>query len=712
MVRSAKRLQQASIVIGTRDEAERAAAVETLGRRGFQLVFAESDREVVSRANETAPSLILLTFPGMQDDDFALCRALARRRDGESRAVLVGAAPEPRVIDRAYSAGATDFLPLPLHWPLLGHRVRQLLRASYAIAELGRARSSLETLQRVAGLGTFTWQRASGAMRWSEKIYEILGLSAGSADTGFEAFCLCMHPEDRAFSVQVIERALRGGRSFDLPVRIVQPSGAVRHVQLRGEALAGSRVTGTMQDVTEERRAQEKIHYLAHYDSLTGLANRRRFMEQIERAKQRAEQADHRMALLYMDLDQFKRVNDTLGHGAGDHLLRGVAELLFDQVRSTDVVGRTAADPESEISRLGGDEFAILLTEIGDREDAEIVAKRILAAIPTPIPLESQEISATASIGIAVYPDDGEDVETLVKHADRAMYSAKERGRNQYAFFSESMSHGSMRRLHMESQLRSAVESEALYVLYQPRLRLDSNSIEGAEALLRWNDPELGAIMPKEFIPLAEETGLILPLGRWVLGQACAQVRRWRASGKPPVRMSVNVSTRQIAGGDLPAMVAESLRAAELHPGDLELEITESAMLQEDGQTTASLRAIRDMGVRIALDDFGTGYSSLSYLERFPLDTLKLDRSLVRDVATSHSAQGIVQAVINMAHALGLEVVAEGVDREDQRELLRDLGCDELQGFLISEAIEAKRFAELLDESDDQDLPGLALREG
>ena len=699
-------LQQAAILIGTRDPSAHERAVETLGRRGLQFQLAASEDALREAAARSRPSLVLLAFERMEHDAFALCRELARSREGGGLPVIVAAdARVPSVIDDAYAAGATDFVPSPINWPLLGHRVRSLLRASFAIAELGSTRSSLETLQRIAGLGSWTWNLETGHMQWSDKVFSILGLDPKEAHTDFDAFSLCMHPDDRDYTLDLLHSSVRAGRGFDTPLRVVLPSGGVRYVQLRGEGAAnGKHASGTMQDVTQERRAQEKIHYLAHYDSLTGLANRRRFMERLENAKLGAAGDAAQMALLYMDLDQFKRINDTLGHGAGDELLRAVAGTLFDQVRSTDVVGRTGAG-ESEISRLGGDEFAILLTRVGSRSDAEGVARRILAAVPSPVRVDNQEISTTASIGIAIYPDDGEDVETLVKHADRAMYFAKENGRNGFAFFSDAMNSGSMRRLTIEQHLRTAVENGDMDVVYQPRIELGRHRIDGVEALLRWKHPELGAISPKEFIPLAEETGLIVPLGEWVLNRACQQLRDWRAAEHPRVCVSVNVSTRQFRQRDLARVVSRALRSAELHPTDLELEITESAMLQDDKKVASILREVRDMGVRIALDDFGTGYSSLSYLERFPLDVLKLDRSLVRDVNASPSARGIVQAVITMAHALGLRVVAEGVDADEQFRILEELGCDEIQGFLIAGPLAPAELVRFLVAHDAENLP-------
>jgi diguanylate cyclase (GGDEF)-like protein len=475
---------------------------------------------------------------------------------------------------------------------------------------------------------------------------------------------------------------------------VVLGSGSVRYVQLRGEVSAEDvfQVRGTMQDVTEQRRAQEKIRNLAHYDSLTGLPNRRRFMEQLERARENAHSNGHAMGLLYMDLDQFKRINDTLGHTAGDELLRAVGDVLADKVRPTDVVVCGRPMDESEISRLGGDEFAILLTKISSKEDAGRVARRILDALSASIRVEGQEIVTTASIGIAVYPDHGQDVETLVKHADRAMYHAKERGRNNYQYFSKALNEGARKRLTIESHLRAAIETEGMHLHYQPRVEIATGRITGAEALARWNHPSLGAIPPKDFIPLAEETGLIVPLGDWVLRTACAKRRAWLDAGHDDIRVSVNVSTVQFRDPNLIATVSRALANAGLDPRHLELEITESLVLQDDEATATILSEFRAMGLRIALDDFGTGYSSLSYLARFPLDILKLDRSFVRDVTMNASARGIATAVISMAHVLGLRVVAEGVDQQEQVRFLKEQGCDELQGFLVSGALDPDEF--------------------
>jgi diguanylate cyclase (GGDEF)-like protein len=683
MRRSSSAPAQPRVLLGARDAAFAGEAARQLREAGCAVQAGRDPASLAAACAAERPDLVLLAFDAMQADGFALCRALVAAHAAPPLPVVV-LCPEPAAA-AALAAGAAEVAAAPPAWPLLLHRIARLLAGARARAQLARAQAALDRIQRIGRLGSWTLELASGQMEWSEHIHEILGLEPGGP-SDFEGFAMCLHPEDREAAVSAM-RAAEPGQIFSAVARVVVPSGGVRHVELRGERAGEGWLQGSLQDVTEQRRAQEKIRLLAHFDSLTGLANRRRFMEQIERARARCEGERKKMALLYLDLDHFKRINDTLGHSAGDALLRAVSDLLFDKVRSTDVVGRPAATEDSEISRLGGDEFAVLLTRIGTREDARQVAGRILVALPTPINVDGHEITTTGSIGIAVYPDDGEDVETLVKHADRALYHAKERGRNGFQFFSEALNAGAARRLSMESRLRAAVEGDLMRLAYQPRLDLVSGRVEAVEALLRWTDPELGRVSPKEFIPLAEETGLIVGLGAWVLRAACAQGAAWVRAGLDPLRVSVNVSTTQFRRDDLIATVARALEETGFDPRRLELEITESLMLQDDEATATALRELRAMGLRIALDDFGTGYSSLSYLARYPLDFLKLDRSLVRDLTEDPHARGIATAVISMAHVLGLRVVAEGVDQQEQLAELRRQGCDEIQGFLIAGAL-------------------------
>jgi predicted signal transduction protein with EAL and GGDEF domain len=361
------------------------------------------------------------------------------------------------------------------------------------------------------------------------------------------------------------------------------------------------------------------------------------------------------------------------------------------------------SEAEPAVSRLGGDEFTILLSMISEPEDAAEVARRILDSLPSPVSIDGHKVSTTGSIGIAIYPMDGEDVETLVKHADTAMYHAKNRGLNNFAFFDSSMNAAVLRKLMLESRLLEAVDRDELRLHYQPRLDLRSGRVTGMEGLLRWEHPELGMISPREFIPLSEESGLIVPIGEWAMYTACRQNAEWNAQGYEKMLVSVNVSARQIALIDLRETVAGALRETGFDPHYLEIEITESMALQDDEETAAVLRDIRSMGVRIALDDFGAGYSSLRYFTRLPLDTLKLDRCLVRDLGSDPAAANVAGAVIAMAHSLGLQAVAEGVDAEEQAVILRERDCDEMQGFLFSGAVPAEEFVRFLRRASDSE---------
>jgi len=447
----------------------------------------------------------------------------------------------------------------------------------------------------------------------------------------------------------------------------------------------------------ERKLAQEKIRRLAFRDDLTGLPNRQRFHHLLKTAVTLAERAERKMALLFMDLDGFKKVNDTLGHEVGDHLLAEVASRFSGVVRVSDHVGRQQGKDEgASISRLGGDEFTLLLTEIKNPGDAALVAERLLATLEAPILLGGQEIFMGTSIGIAVYPEDGPDPDSLLRNADAAMYFAKGRGRNGYQFYSNEMNPSRATAIAIESRLRAAVERDAFEVYYQPILDAESLKIVAAEALLRWPDAERGFIPPDEFIPVAEETGLIVELGRTVLRRVCRQAQQWRDELGISVRIGVNVSGYQIREPGMLEMVRSALGDSGVMPDQVELEITESTIMQDDALTVQTLRDLKELGVGLALDDFGTGYSSLSYLRRFTIDRVKIDRSFVCDLTANADDAALTGAIIAMAHGLRLKVVAEGVETLGQALFLQQRGCDELQGFLFGRPCPPSEFEDLL----------------
>ena len=442
-----------------------------------------------------------------------------------------------------------------------------------------------------------------------------------------------------------------------------------------------------LRDVTDRRRAEQAVRQLAFYDGLTGLANRHLFKRQLTRAIQVASEQGHSLALLYLDLDNFKNVNDSMGHMTGDALLRSFAERLREGVRGGDLIGRVGS---RGLARLGGDEFAILLSSIGAPNDAATVARRVLADLGSPIEADGERVVARASIGIAIYPQDASDAETLMRNADAALYHAKEAGRNQFQFFQPSLNRDAQARIELEQNLERALVDAELRVVYQPRLDLGTMKPTGFEALLRWRSARLGDVAPADFIPVAERTGQIVPIGWWVLDRAVAQARAWSRSGLPALGMAVNISSRQLEDPDFAATLMRLLQRHDVAPSELELEITESTLLANDEVTANTLAELRSVGIQIALDDFGTGYSSLRYLHELSPDALKLDRSFVGGIESDRVSAGIVAAVLAMARSLGVRVVAEGVERREELRVLQSMGCNEVQGYLYSRPMEAE----------------------
>jgi len=443
--------------------------------------------------------------------------------------------------------------------------------------------------------------------------------------------------------------------------------------------------------------SKERIRQLAFIDSLTQLPNRELFKDRLDTMLKLAKRHGRQLGLLFLDLDNFKRINDTLGHCVGDLLLQAMAGRLKKSLRTSDSASRNGMDEQDEsVARLGGDEFTVLLPEIQRSEDAALVAERIQASLSQPLTLGEHEVLITPSIGIAVFPQDGEDAETLLKNADTAMYFAKRQGRNLYRFYNVALNESALKRLTMESQLRKAVERNELALHYQPQLDLLRGRICGVEALLRWTNGLLGPVSPLEFIPLAEETGLIISIGTWVLRTACQQAKDWQVAGIRPERMAVNISVLQFVQPGFTELVAAILKEHDLEPAVLELEITESLLMKDPEGALHTLRTLKNLGVQLAIDDFGTGYSSLSRLKQFPLDRLKIDKAFVREVNSQPNDAAIATAVIAMADSMGLRVIAEGVENEAQLRFLESKRCDEIQGYYLSRPLSSADMTMLL----------------
>jgi diguanylate cyclase (GGDEF)-like protein/PAS domain S-box-containing protein len=447
------------------------------------------------------------------------------------------------------------------------------------------------------------------------------------------------------------------------------------------------RVTGAVMvfhDVSATRALSGRMLHLAQHDGLTDLPNRILFSDRLTEAIAAAHRYRRRLAVLFLDLDRFKHVNDSLGHQIADRVLQSVASRLHACVRASDTV-----------ARQGGDEFVILLSEVTHAQDAAVSAEKILQVVRTLRRIDEHDLHLTASIGIATYPDDGADAETLLRNADLAMYHAKDNGRNNHQFFTTDMNRRTVERQSLEVDLRLALENQEFELFYQPKVSLATGAITALEALIRWHHPERGLVSPAQFIPVAEACGVIVPIGRWVMREACRQTRAWRDAGLPPVRIAINVSPRELREKDFVATVRATLAEAGLEPDNLELELTETFLMQDSTLTGTVLQALKGLGVTLALDDFGTGYSSLSHLRRFPIDTLKIDQSFVRDLATDADDANIVSAMISMGESLHMRVVAEGVETRDQLAFLQELGCPEAQGYYFSRPVAAGQLTPL-----------------
>lgn len=511
-------------------------------------------------------------------------------------------------------------------------------------------------------------------------------------------------PDDRKPSRQLLEQLFSNQvPAIGLDKRYVKKDGALlwAHTTVtavlsaEGQTLYGLAV---IEDLTQSREAAEKIHHLAYYDSLTGLPNRTFHKELIKRSIDHAKRRKERFAILNIGLDNFQRINDSLGYAVGDRLLQTVASRLTQALRQSDDVARSAdRDTVDVLSRAGGDAFVVLAHDLTRIEDAATTSRRLLEDLSAPYDIDGHEIFLTASIGIALYPDDAADVDGLLANAEKAMRHTKQEGKNNSHFYSPSMNASILETLTLEGDLRKAIHRGELILYYQPKARVQTRRLCGMEALLRWKHPERGLIAPMQFIPIAEASGLIIPIGEWVIREACRQISQWRAQGhEEPLSVAVNVSSRQFDQQNLTKIVSDALRETDIAPSCLDLEITESTLMKNPEKAIRTITELKSMGIRISIDDFGTGYSSLSYLKRLPLDYIKIDQSFVRGLATDARDQVIVRATIAMAHSLDLQTIAEGVETEEQLDFLRDYRCDEIQGYLLARPLPVEELQDIL----------------
>ena len=778
---------------------------EALEKEGYLVASVADGALALESLGKIPYDLILLDLMMPGKDGFDTCQELRALPACHLVPVLmITGAGDAELINRAFDAGATDFITKPINPELLVHRVRYLLRANRDMKKLAQSTARLANAQRIAQLGNWDWDPATDSFHASAETLKIMGLESHPPRLSLPDFLQAIDPCDRELVAGELRKAHTSSTPCSFEFRLLRPDATMRVARLQAyqddtDLCESPGVTGTIQDLTEMQQAEDRLHmlkeaidclpigtgitisdvhgtiiysnsveaemhgysieeligkdarvlaprsmerpfppwklrkiglwrreslnirkngevfpvqlasiavrnlqgrcigvvtacedltsrkdsekrieYLAYFDTLTGLPNRVTLMDQLPRALALAHRGKRHLALLFLDLDNFKDVNDTQGHDFGDKFLRKVAARLMSCVRESDT-----------LVRLGGDEFVIMLTSIAEDGDASASAQRVQSLFCAPFIIEGQQFYSSASIGIALYPEDGADAESLLKCADAAMYHAKSEGKANYQFYSSEMNEKIMRRVALENNMRRGIEQGEFFVHYQPQWDLKTGRMTGAEALLRWNNAEFGAVAPGEFIPAAEKSGLIFELGEMAMRTAFLQAKSWASQGFRDLKVAVNISGRQFSQPDFLHTVGRITGETGAQPGSLELEFTESVIMEKADKNISTLRALKKMGFQLSIDDFGTGYSSLNYLKHFPIDTIKIDRSFIADVNFNSDDAAITEAIISMAHSLNLNVIAEGVENREQLRFLGQRNCDEVQGFYLASPMSA-----------------------
>ena len=660
---------------------------QTLEAAGFAVAEAEDGDAGLAISGELNPDLIMLDVLMPGRDGFEVCTALRQLTQHADTPVLIMTGLEDAdSVDRAYQVGATDFITKPIRWDLLPHRIRYILRATRTMEALAASQTKLVEAQRIAGLTTWEWDIEKGIVSWTDAAFHELGLA--EKESSIDVFWNLVHPDDRQVVRLAFIAALKAQKALNHDYRVILPNGAIKHFHGQSQTQYGADgraiyMIGSAQDITERKRMEDEVRKLALYDSLTGLPNRVLFREELDRALLRAQRNASLIGVLFLDLDNFKRVNDSLGHENGDRLLREIATRIRQCARGDEVV-----------ARFGGDEFTMFTGPLKNADDVSKVAQRIVNSLAEPIQLEAQELYASTSIGISIFPTDACETGDLIKNADTAMYAAKGVGRNCFRFYDRSMNESTLAKLEFEGAMRRGLARGEFILHYQPRIDTRTDSVVGCEALIRWNHPDRGFIAPLEFIGIAEESGFIISIGKWVVEQVCWRQRAWRDMGMPRIPISVNLSALHFARPEIVTDICEVLTRHGLDGHDLELEVTETVFLQDTEASATILRDLSSLGIKLVIDDFGVGFSSLNYLQRLPVSTLKIDRSFVRDTATNPRNAAITKAIVAMAKSLELNVVAEGVETDEEKGFLMRIGCYEMQGFLFGRPMPEGEFAE------------------
>ena len=696
------------------DEVTLMLTAAALRERGFAITEASSGERALELLVEWTPDVIVLDalMPGL--DGFDTCVAIRGPAGlGNLPVLMLTGLDDEASISRAYQVGATDFFVKSNQWSLLAGRLRYVLRSARTRLELERSKAKLARAQDLARMGSFEWRMPSaqqpGGLTMAPEGLRVFGFGANDAVSARKLIRMVPAPE-RHGMVRVFRNVIHHHivLAIDVPVLLDDGRSRVVHIEAEpefGDIGGAQGYTGIVQDVTDRRVAEDRIRHLANFDALTALPNRRQLIWRTERALDHARRLGHLAALLLIDLDRFKVINDTLGHAAGDDLLIEVSRRLRACVRHNDqateggfdAIGTRSHRSLEAVGRLGGDEFVALLPEVTDELDAERVSTRILEAMRESIFVGGQECFVTASVGIALYPRDGQTVADLLRNSDVAMYSVKSSGRNASAIYGPQLAGRGREKIELEGALHRAIERNELVLHYQPKIDVRTCKMVGVEALMRW---QRGSVLvpPGDFIPLAEETGLIVPLSEWALREAARQAKLWRSQFDFDDSIAVNLPTRLFERSDLVETIHNAVMSFGVSHRAIQLEITETGLMKDLQKVIPSLHRLNEIGVEISIDDFGTGYSSLAYLTTLPISELKIDRSFVRDLGITPQSTAVVTAIIALARSLGLRVIAEGVEDLRQMETLHRAGCSMMQGFLFSRPVPPDVLVTWLDE--------------
>ncbi len=701
-------LERPRVLLVDDDEVNLLLTSIALRERGFAITEATSGERAIRMLADWSPDVIVLDalMPGL--DGFATCRELRALPGFESMPVLMLTGLDDEAsITRAYEVGATDFFVKSTQWSLLAGRLRYLLRSSRNFLELQRSKRNLSRAQDLARMGSFDWWPDRGGLQVSVEGLRVFGLGPGDR-LSLRGVARMVGAERRHGFIALLQETLERSTvlATDLPVQLVDGRQRIVHIEAEPEfSEQGTLVgyTGIVQDVTDRRVAEDKIRHLANFDTLTGLPNRRQLIWRAERAVEQAKRMDHQVGLLLIDLDRFKNINDNLGHAAGDELLMEVSRRLRSCVRHSDQVIESAIEnlparahrSLEAVGRLGGDEFVALLPEVGSDQDAERVALRILEVMREPIFVGGQECFVTASVGVALFPRDGATVADVLRNADVAMFAAKGAGRNASQLYRPHLAGKGREKIELESALHKAIERGELVMHYQPKIDVRTGRMIGTEALMRWQRGER-LVPPGEFIPLAEETGLIVPMSEWAIREAARQASLWQREHGIETSIAVNLPSQMYERSDLIGIIQQATADHGMTQRCIELEITENGLMKDVESVMTALHRLNEIGVEISIDDFGTGYSSLRYLTRLPISELKIDRSFVHDLGVTLQSSAVVNTIISLGRALGIRVIAEGVENLRQMEVLHRLGCSLMQGFLFTKALPAAELEQWL----------------